>query len=150
MDFQRELEHVTKITEKDPYLGLSRSISLLDKYSENVREYVAKRRLIQCCFLFGLGKWFERNYESYGADISKFLDNIANREKFIEKSLLNKRTKSRNILESQKIFYDTVKVTVENMVSKKNARYAFELVRKECENNAVNFAYWKWLKEKLD
>lgn len=148
MDFQGQLEHLVKVSEKDPYLGLSRTIFLLDKHSGEAKGYIAKRRIVQNSFILGLARWFEKNSKEYG-DVKKFLGNITNRKKFIERSLINTRTKNKQILESQKIFYETVNAAVENMIQKQNPSYALEIVRKACENNTVNYAYWSWLKKEI-
>ncbi len=149
MDFQDQLEHLVKVAEKDPYLGMSRTIFLLDKHSGDAKEYIAKRKIVQNSFLLGLAKWFGRNHKEYW-DVEKFLENITNRKKFIERSMIKTRTKNKHILESQKIFYDTVNLVVENMITKHSPKYAIDLVKKECENNAVNYTYWSWLKQRAD
>jgi len=149
MDFQEQLEHLLKVSEKDPYLGLSRTIFLLDKHTGQAKEYIAKRKIVQSSFLLGLARWFEKNSREY-EDVKKFLNNITNRKKFIERSLINTRTRNKQILESQKIFYETVNIAVEKMTQKKSPDYTLELVKHECENNTINYTYWNWLKQKTN
>lgn len=150
-EFREHLERVGGITNKDPYLGLSRAIFLLDKYNEDAQDYVAKRRIIQNCFLLGLVQWFEKNSILYEQkDIEGFLENIANRKKFLSNTLQSGKAKNRHLLESQKIFYDTVTTAIDGILARKEIGHLLARLKEDCERMESNYASTLWLKKKID
>jgi len=149
-EFREHLGRLEGITNKDPYLGLSRAIFLLDKYKEDAKDYVAKRRIVQNCFLLGLAQWFEKNSILYEQkDIEGFLENIANRKKFLNNTLQNKKAKNRHLLESQKIFYDTVTTAIDGILTRKEIDHLLVRLKEDCEKMESNYASTVWLKKKI-
>lgn len=150
-EFQEQLERLNGITAKDPYLGLSRAIVLLDKYGRDAKDYIAKRRIVQNCFLLGLTQWFEQNSALYEEkDIAGFLGNVANRKKFLSNTLAGRAARNRHLLESQRIFYDTVTTAIDGILTRKGVDHMVVHLRDECGKVESNYAGTLWLRKKVE
>lgn len=150
-EFQEQLERVNRITGKDPYLGLSRATFLLDNYGKDAKDYIAKRRIIQNCFLLGLAQWFEKNSVLYEEkDIAGFLCNVGNRKKFLSNTLNGAKARNRHLLDSQRIFYDTVTTAIEGILARKGVGHLLLRLKEDCENSESNYSSTLWLKKKIE